>query len=148
MPSKHDHAPLTEAQPSLSLVKHTFETGNVPYCCELDCLLVDSPLICPLLEWKACLRINVISFLDDDLINPPSSITWQETVLASSGPSTCMVSKENLLVNHPSSSFTDRVGKIKREYYIRLDPRIGQSSMHLRKYQLYWENSSREHLTT
>ena len=99
------------------------EVWRGTYHCKLDCLLVDSTRIHPLLERKACIGMHIVSYIDNDSINPPSPRTRQETVLAISAPGTSVISKENLLTNY-STVFSEGVGKLEGEYHIRLDMKI------------------------
>jgi len=43
------------------------------FTCKLDCKLVDSTNIRPLLGRKACLGIKIVSYLDNDKINKPNT---------------------------------------------------------------------------
>ena len=49
--------------------------------CKLDCKLVDSSQIRPLLGRKACLGMNIVSYLDNDKIHPPHPDTVRRTVM-------------------------------------------------------------------
>ena len=87
--------------------------------CKLDCKLVDSPNIRPLLGRKACLGMNIVSYLDNDKIHKP--ITGDATVYALNDPRP--VSKEQLLKRHPNV-FKEGVGRLEGEYHIRLNEAI------------------------
>lgn len=67
--------------------------------------------------------MHILSYIENDSINPPSPRTCQETVLALSVPGTSVISKENLLTNY-STVFSEGVGKLEGEYHIRLDMKI------------------------
>ena len=82
--------------------------------CKLDCKLVDSPHIRPLLGRKVRLGMKIVSYLDNDEIHKP--ITGNATLYTLNyDPSP--VSKELLLKRHPK---VFRVGQLEGEYYIRL----------------------------
>ena len=87
--------------------------------CQLDCKLVDSTNIRPLLVRKACLGMKIVSYLDNDELNKPD--TSDTAVYILDGPSP--VSKEQLIKKHPKV-FSEGVGQLEGEYHIRLDPMI------------------------
>jgi len=41
--------------------------------CQLDYKLADSPVICSLLGWKACLGMKIIAYLDNDELHKPDT---------------------------------------------------------------------------
>ena len=47
------------------------------YHCKLDCKLVDCDNIRPLLGRKACIGMNIITYLDNDTINKPDTMFLQ-----------------------------------------------------------------------
>ena len=65
--------------------------GN--FQCQLDCKLVDSPVICSLLGWKACLGMKIIAYLDNDELHKPDTGDAPVHALVEHGP----VSTEELL---------------------------------------------------
>ena len=89
------------------------------YKCKLDCKLVDSDKIRPLLGRKACLGMNLITYRDNDAINKPE--TRDATVHAVK--STIPVSKEELIAKHPEV-FKEGVGLLEGEYHIKVDPDV------------------------
>ena len=89
------------------------------YKCQLDCKLVDSDKIRPLLGRKACLGMNLITYRDNDAINKPE--IRDATVHAVK--STIPVSKEELIAKHPEV-FKEGVGLLEGEYHIKVDPDV------------------------
>lgn len=85
------------------------------YHCKLDCKLVDCDNIRPLLGRKACLGMNIITYLDNDSMNKPSTRNAAVFALEAVG----YASKEQLIVHHPRV-FEEGVGILKGEYHIRL----------------------------
>ena len=43
------------------------------YRCRLDCRIVDTPNIQPLLGRKACIGMNIVTYLDNDQLNKPNT---------------------------------------------------------------------------
>ena len=87
--------------------------GDYQY--KLDCKLVDSERIQPLLGRKACVGMKIIAYLDNDSMNSPD--TKDAAVFALEVIH--YTSKEHLLKQHPEV-FEERVGMLKGEYHIRL----------------------------
>ena len=87
--------------------------GDYQY--KLDCKLVDSERIPPLLGRKACVGMKIIAYLDNDSMNSPD--TKDAAVFALEVIH--YTSKEHLLKQHPEV-FEERVGMLKGEYHIRL----------------------------
>ena len=78
--------------------------GN--FQCQLDCKLVDSPVICSLLGWKACLGMKIIAYLDNDELHKPDTGDAPMYALDEPGP----VSAEELLSKYISPSLWVRGG--------------------------------------
>ncbi len=88
------------------------------YRCRLDCRIVDTPNIRPLLGRKACIGMNIVTYLDNDQLNKPNTGDSEVyTVSTKDGPRT----KEQLFEKYPKV-FDAGVGCLKGEYHIRLDP--------------------------
>ena len=82
----------------------------------LECKLVDSPNIRPLLGRKACLGMKIIEYLDNDHLNKPS--TSGASVFALNDPTP--VSKQQIIERYPKV-FSEGVGLLEGHYHIRLD---------------------------
>ena len=87
------------------------------YC--LDCRLVDSQKICPLLGRKACLGLKVIKYLDNDAIHKPKTDNAPVYTLEPAGS----VSIEQLQREH-TEVFGAGVGRLEGKYRIVLDNSI------------------------
>ena len=87
--------------------------------CKLDCILVNSPKARPLLGRKACLGMNIVSYLDNDEMNKPNTGAARVYAVHDTEPQK-PVTKEQLLAKYPKV-FADGVGKLDGEYHIRLD---------------------------
>ena len=87
--------------------------------CQVDCKLVDSSNIRPLLGRKACLGMKIVSYLYNDELYKPN--VGDSTVYTLSED--ILVSKEVLAKYYPKV-FNMGVGKLEGEYHIRLDPNI------------------------
>ena len=85
----------------------------------LECKLVDSPKIRPLLGRKACLGMKVIKYLDNDAINKPDTGNAPVYALESAEP----VSMEQLEKDHPDV-FGPGVGLLVGKYHIVLDDSV------------------------
>ena len=85
----------------------------------LDCRLVDSQKIRPLLGRKACLGMKVIKYLDNDAIHKPKTDNAPVYTLEPAGP----VSIEQLQREHPEV-FGAGVGRLEGKYRIILDNSI------------------------
>ena len=84
----------------------------------IDCKLVQGNRIRPLLGRKACVGMNIVSYLDNDAMNKPDTREAHVyTVSSSKQP----VTKDELIRLHPQV-FSDGVGCLEGEYHIRVDP--------------------------
>ena len=92
--------------------------GN--FRCKLLCKLVESSCIRPLLGRKACVGMNIVSYLDNDAINLPAPATTKHTVYT---VGTTPEPVETLKKRYPTV-FTDGVGCLEGKYHIRLNPTI------------------------
>ena len=92
------------------------------YKCLLDCKLVESSAIRPLLGRKACIGMKIIRYTDNDEINKPA--TGCAPVYAVNNASNqalpTAISKEDLVKKFPNV-FGEGVGQLDGEYRIRLD---------------------------
>lgn len=101
--------------------------GRVSICfwrnersCLLDCRLVDSEEIRPILGIKSCLAMNIIQYRDNDLLNKPE--TGGSSVYAiEDQPSP--VTKEELMLKFPDV-FGEGLGQLEGQYKIRLDETV------------------------
>ena len=88
--------------------------------CLLDCRLVDSEEIRPILGIKSCLARNIIQYKDNDLLNKPE--TGGSSVYAiEDQPSS--VTKEELMLKFPDV-FGEGLGQLDGQYKIRLDETV------------------------
>ena len=87
--------------------------------CKLDCKLVDSMNICPLLGRKACLGMKLVSYLDNDELNKPETKGTAVFTLEVQR----YALKEQLINQHPMV-FSENVGQLEGEYHIRLNTSI------------------------
>ena len=83
----------------------------------IDCKLVKGNRIRPLLCRKACVGMNIVSYLDNDAMNKPD--TGEAHVYAASS-SKQPVTKDELIRLYPKV-FSDGVGCLEREYRICVD---------------------------
>ena len=98
------------------LVLHLFTCGlGGNFRCKLDCKLVESS--CILLGRKACVGMNIVSYLDNDAINPPAPSTTKHTVYT---VGTTPEPVETLNKRYPTV-FTEGVGRLEGQYHIRLN---------------------------
>ncbi|XP_048577104.1 uncharacterized protein K02A2.6-like [Nematostella vectensis] len=86
--------------------------------CQLDCRLVDSHEIRPILGRKACLGMNIIQYNDNDQFHKPQ--TDGATVFTVDPKPGAALTREEILAKFPAV-FSDGVGKLDGEYTIRLD---------------------------
>ena len=92
--------------------------GN--FRCKLNCKLVDSPHMRPLLGRKACIGMKIVSYLDNDAINPPVTAARKETVyVVNPDPD----SVEAIKRKYPTV-FAEGVGCLEGKYHIKIDPNI------------------------
>ena len=90
--------------------------GN--FRCRLDCRIVDAPNTRPLLGRKACIGMNIVTYLDNDQLNKPNTGDSEVyALIEKDGPLT----KEQLFKKYPRV-FSDGVGCLDGEYHIRLNP--------------------------
>ena len=68
--------------------------------CKLDCILVNSPKARPLLGRKACLGMNIVSYLDNDEMNKPNTGAAPVYAVHDREPQK-PVTKEQLLAKYP-----------------------------------------------
>ena len=87
--------------------------------CKLDCNLVNSTKVRPLLGRKACLGMKIVQYLDNDQMNKPA--TGEAPVYAVHGAEPQEdITKDQLLKQFPKA-FGAGIGKLDGVYRIRLD---------------------------
>ena len=86
--------------------------------CLLDCNLVDSNKVRPILGRKACLGMNIIQYLDNDQLNRPQESNGE--VYTHDVPSSSQVSADQLIKSFPRV-FADCVCALAGEYHMVLD---------------------------
>ena len=90
------------------------------YHCKLDCKLVNSDQIRPILGRKACIGMNLIEYHDNDELNQPEAhMTPVYAVSKVEMPMT----RESVLAQFPKV-FEDDVGLLAGEYHIKLDAAV------------------------
>ena len=92
----------------------------------LDCKLVDSTEIRPLLGRKACIGMKIIKYIDNDKIHKPSTGSFPVYIVDGISGETSRhspLSKDDLLRRYPKV-FRDNVGKMEGAYRIRIDTEV------------------------
>ena len=90
---------------------------------KLNCKLVDSWDICPILRRKACLGMNIIQYIDNKINNPEVGNAHIYTMTSTtSGLNTEELCKQFLQV------FADEVDQLEGKYHIKLDAAVTLSS--------------------
>ena len=103
--------------PVTGQVRIDVERGNHHY--KLECKLVNSTNIRPLLGRKACLEMEIIAYLDNDKLYQPDV---RYAAVFALEP-TNAVSQQQFIQRYPKV-FKEGVGKIAGNYNIRLNPRV------------------------
>ena len=85
--------------------------------CLLDCNLVDSKKVRPILGRKVCLGMNIIQYLDKDQLNRPQEFDGEVYTL--DVPASSPVSADQLIKSFPHV-FADGMGVLAGEYHIVL----------------------------
>ena len=83
---------------------------------KLRCKLVENSNMRPLLGRRACVGMEIIKFLDNDVIQPPNPETKVYSVRSQTSPSV-----DDLIRQYPSV-FADGPGKMSGEIHIHVDP--------------------------
>ena len=86
--------------------------------CLLDCNLVDSKKVRPILGRKVCLGMNIIQYLDNDQLNRPQEFDGEVYTL--DVPASSPVSADQLIKSFPRV-FADGMGALAGEYHMVLD---------------------------
>ena len=86
--------------------------------CLLDCNLVDSKKVRPILGRKVCLGMNIIQYLDNDQLNRPQEFDGE--VYTPDVPASSPVSADQLIKSFPRV-FADGRGALAGEYHMVLD---------------------------
>ena len=86
--------------------------------CLLDCNLVDSKKVRPILGRKVCLGMNIIQYLDNDQLNRPQEFDGEVYTL--DVPAIFLVSADQLIKSFPRV-FADGMGALAGEYHMVLD---------------------------
>ena len=85
--------------------------------CLLDCNLVKSKKIRPILGRKACLGMSIIKYLDNDELNQPNTAGGE--VFVNDSSVSAPLSRDQLIRDFPSV-FGDGVGQLAGEYHMEL----------------------------
>ena len=91
--------------------------------CKLDCKLVDSNTIRPLVGRKACIGMKIIKYIDNDELNKPQSGNAPVYSLERATMEKVThvpITREALIKKYPDV-FGDGVGKLAGEHHITLD---------------------------
>ena len=110
----------------------------------LDCKIVESEEMRPLLGRKACIAMNIIKYNDNDAINKPD--TGDAQVFAVEDTVSTAITKEALIAAHPQV-FSDRVGRLDGEYHININPDITPAQHAPRKVPVALREKLKETLT-
>lgn len=86
--------------------------------CFLDCRLVESQEIRPILGKKACLGMNIIQYNDNDLLNKPK--TSGAEVYTADPQTRPVLTREEILAKFPTV-FSAGIGQLDGEYSITSD---------------------------
>ena len=86
--------------------------------CLLDCNLVDSKKVRPILGRKVCLGMNIIQYLDNDQLNRPQEFDGEVYTL--DVPASSPASADQLIKSFPRV-FADGMGALAGEYHMVLD---------------------------
>ena len=86
----------------------------------LNCHLVESEEICPILGIKSCLAMNIIQYQDNDLLNKPKTDGSLVYAIEDLSPP---VTKEELMLKFPDV-FGEGLGQLDGQYTIRLDETV------------------------
>ena len=86
----------------------------------IECKLVDSNNVRPILGRKACLEMNIIQYTDNDEINKPKIGSAPVYTIANNDSKNSPISKEELIATYPKV-FAEEAGQLEGEYNIRLD---------------------------
>ncbi|XP_020616010.1 uncharacterized protein LOC110054021 [Orbicella faveolata] len=89
--------------------------------CFLDCNLVDSKKVRPILGRRACLGMEIIKYLDNNQLNHPQ--TSDGDVYAHDAQTESLLSADQLVKKFPRV-FGDGVGKLPGEYHMELDETV------------------------
>ena len=99
---------------------------------QLNCKLVDSKAIRPLLGQKACMGMKTIQYMDNDEINKPQ--TGNSLVYSLESKPEMPLTREKLIEQYPEI-FSDGVGKLAGEHHIRIDSSVDPVQHAPRMYQ-------------
>ena len=87
--------------------------------CKLNCKSVDNKGVRSLLGRKACISMNIVKYMDNDEINKPFTGSVNVYVVND----VQAVTKDTLLQRFPDV-FSDDVGMMEGEHYIRIDKNV------------------------
>ena len=87
--------------------------------CQLDCKIIEQSNVRPLLGKKACIGMQIVTYLDNDMMNKPNTNGSKVYTLSASSPLT----KDKLISKYPKV-FGEGVGCLEGEYHIRLNAEI------------------------
>ena len=88
--------------------------------CKLNCKLVDSEDIRPILGRKACLGMNIIRYTDNDALNKPQTGSFP---IYSVKDNDKFLTKEKLCNQFPEV-FSEGVGKLDGKYHIKINSEV------------------------
>ena len=86
--------------------------------CKLNCKLVDSEDIRPILGRKACLGMNIIRYTDNDALNKPQTRSFPIYAVKDNGDK--FLTKEHLCNQFPEV-FSEGVGKLEGKYHMKIN---------------------------
>ena len=111
--------------------------------CLLDCNLVDSKKVRPILSRKACLGMNIIQYLDNDQLNRPQEFDGEVYTL--DVPASSPASADQLIKSFPRV-FADSTGALAGEYHMVLDESASPVQRHPRRVPVVIRERLRETL--
>ena len=88
--------------------------------CKLNCKLVDSEDIRPILGRKACLGMNIIRYTDNDALNKPQTGSFPIYAVKDNDK---FLTKEKLCNQFPEV-FSEGVGKLDGKYHIKINSQV------------------------
>lgn len=105
----------------LAVVGHvTIQVSRRDIHCKLECKLVDSDQIRPILGRKACIGMKLIEYHDNDELNQPET---QASPVYSVSKDDTQINRESLIKRFPKV-FGDGVGCMEGEYHIKVDESV------------------------
>ena len=106
----------------------------------LDCKLVNSTKIWPLLDRKTCIGMKIVAYLDNDALDEPQTRDSAVYTLNITDP----VTKEQLINRHPKV-FGKGVAQLESVYHIQLDESVDPVQHAPRRTPIAMRENSKKH---